>query len=92
MLTQVRMLQKRFFKTWLLVTMATGISGVAAINLFNLGALISGDMGSWIVAAAFSVWVPVLGLNVWLCDRCIAVLRDDSSASLDGSTSEPMIA
>jgi hypothetical protein len=91
MITQLTMLQRCIFKTWLYVNMAVSISGVAAINLFTLGAFVSGDLGCRLFAAGFSVWVPVLVLNVWLCFKCIAVLRDDSSASLDESTSEPMI-
>jgi hypothetical protein len=87
----VTMLQRCFFKTCLFVSMAVSISGVAAISLFNLGAVMSRDLGCWVVAAGFSVWVPVLALNVWLCFRCIAVLRDDFIASLDESTSAPMI-
>jgi hypothetical protein len=72
--------------------MATSISGVAAINLFNLGALISGDVGCWQFAAVFSVWMPVLALNVWLCSECIASLSDDYSNALNQSTSEFIVA
>jgi hypothetical protein len=91
-LTQLTMLQRFFFKIWLFLNMAVSMSGVAAISLFDLGARMSGMTDCRRVAAGFSVWLPVLALNVWLSFKCIAVLRDDSSALLDGSTSEPMIA
>jgi hypothetical protein len=90
-LTQVTMLQSFFFKTCLFVNMALSISGLAAISLFNVGARMCALADCWLVAAGFSVWLPVLALNIWLSFKCIAVLRDDFSASLDESTSEPMI-
>jgi hypothetical protein len=89
-LTQVTMLQRCIFKTGLFVNMAVSMSGVAAISLFDLGARMCGLADCWLVAAGFSVWLPVLVLNLWLCYKCIAVLRDDSSASLDASTSAHM--
>jgi hypothetical protein len=86
MLTQVTMLQRCFFKTCLFVNVAVSISGLAAISLFDLGARLCGMADCWRVAAGFSVWLPVLVLNSWLCLKCIAVLHDDSSALLDEST------